>query len=287
MNYKQLAPKDLSFWYDFGISDTKLLIHVDNHIRNFLTKELMPETDTEYATKVCEKLEVEQYYSIEHKRWGFGSCFRWISNAKPGWSTIEVSLVPNDFKKKHYQKLFNISATLWELFKTLDLHYGSELLCESKEHLEDQLLFIKNFSTGIGAHSCRFSADVSLKLCKWINNISSKVSSYPIGRISVKKSVNDSMDKVQVIIDTMALIDSKLTKTKKRECNSIKVKFSEKFLFLFCGGNACGICPEDYYDNSLEVGYELIPCNIDSLIQQFILLAGLAKICQLAREDGY
>ena len=51
-----------------------------------------------------------------------------------------------------------------------------------------------------------------------------------------------------------------------------------KWIHLDVPGNACGLDPEDRYSDSLEQGYQLVPHNTDTALQQFTFLAGLAKL---------
>lgn len=60
-----------------------------------------------------------------------------------------------------------------------------------------------------------------------------------------------------------------------------------KWVNFSCPGNACGLDPEDYYEKSLDWGYQLVPHNVDSPLQQLTLLAGVAMLYQLARQEGF
>jgi len=51
-----------------------------------------------------------------------------------------------------------------------------------------------------------------------------------------------------------------------------------KWLNLDVPGDACGLDPDNYNDSDLDVGYKLVPHNIDSPLQQLTFLVGLAKL---------
>lgn len=58
-----------------------------------------------------------------------------------------------------------------------------------------------------------------------------------------------------------------------------------KWLNLDVPGDACGLDPSDYYDESLEKGYTLQPHNVNSPLQQLTFLVGLARLHDLIRAD--
>lgn len=60
-----------------------------------------------------------------------------------------------------------------------------------------------------------------------------------------------------------------------------------KWVNLDCPGNACALDPESYSDESLELGYRLLPHNVDSPYQQLTLLSGVAAMHAEARKAGY
>ncbi len=51
-----------------------------------------------------------------------------------------------------------------------------------------------------------------------------------------------------------------------------------KWLNLDIPGDACGLDPDNYNDPESDRGYELVPHNVDSSLQQLTFLAGLAKL---------
>ncbi len=59
-----------------------------------------------------------------------------------------------------------------------------------------------------------------------------------------------------------------------------------KWLNLDVPGDACGLDPGNYYDESLERGYTLQPHNVDSSLQQLTFLAGLGRLHDLVRSES-
>lgn len=57
-----------------------------------------------------------------------------------------------------------------------------------------------------------------------------------------------------------------------------------KFINFDVPGNACGLDPEDYGNESLERGYQLLPHNMDCSLQQLTIFMGLAKLHDLMME---
>ena len=60
-----------------------------------------------------------------------------------------------------------------------------------------------------------------------------------------------------------------------------------KWINLDCSGNACGLDPESYNNESLDRGYRLLPHNVDTPYQQLTLLGGIAAMHAEARAAGY
>lgn len=60
-----------------------------------------------------------------------------------------------------------------------------------------------------------------------------------------------------------------------------------KWVNLDCPGNACALYPESYNNKSLDIGYRLLPHNVDAPYQQLTLLSGVALMHAEARKAGY
>lgn len=60
-----------------------------------------------------------------------------------------------------------------------------------------------------------------------------------------------------------------------------------RYIFLDVPGDACGLGPDSYGDDTKNDGYNIGPHNVDSSLQQFTLLVGLAKLHDLIRADGF
>ena len=58
-----------------------------------------------------------------------------------------------------------------------------------------------------------------------------------------------------------------------------------KWINLDIPGNACGLDPSDYHNESLDEGYTLHPHNVDSGLQQLTFLAGIARLHDLVRAS--
>ena len=67
--------------------------------------------------------------------------------------------------------------------------------------------------------------------------------------------------------------------------SSFWVRLKNGRLIMNCPGDACGIHPENWYEEN-DKGYEFNCHNVDSPMQQITLLAGLAALHDEARRAG-
>lgn len=68
---------------------------------------------------------------------------------------------------------------------------------------------------------------------------------------------------------------------KRQEFRVILQKSDDVFyLHLSVFGISCGLDPDNLYSRD-NVGYRLVPHNVDNRIQQFSLIAGLARLCEI------
>lgn len=271
--------------YYLEMSGATLLIHIKNELRNVLQKYLTPEMDPTLTKDFADENKLAPFTSIMSQRWGFGKAVSWKQNDKPGWCTIECPLVPKNFHKENFQKMYNLSATLEKLF---------EYMYSQVDYRTDQLLLIRYFSSERKMHGCSFSVRIMPRLCNWINKISQEILPAYYRRVTgIEKFKSESEIKISKVLDTMLLILSGSSRSTNKENDkeyneyATRIRINKFFLNLSCPGDSCGLDPENYDENCADTGYKLLPHNLDSPFQQFTLLAGLAKICQLAREDGY
>ena len=64
-----------------------------------------------------------------------------------------------------------------------------------------------------------------------------------------------------------------------------KVAYKNGWLNVGCEGDACGLHPADGSGPEKDVGYKFSSHNVDTPMQQIILIAGLAALCDKARKE--
>ncbi|MBC7766514.1 hypothetical protein H7Y21_00775 [Arenimonas sp.] len=62
---------------------------------------------------------------------------------------------------------------------------------------------------------------------------------------------------------------------------------SPKWIHLDVPGDACDLSSDNNRHNEMDQGYTLVPHNVDSGLQQLTFIAGLAKMRDLIRADGF
>lgn len=195
------------------------------------------------------------------RRWSFGSAVETVQSVNPGWTAW---LVPLPYKTSQWQKGYVISAALENIFRVLQV-VGANTRSERQ-----QLLVISAMTVWMGTYGGAISAQVSPQLGRWIERWWSQREM--VIRIAMRQAWS-YMYKRGVL----------------HNLDNFRTMFNPpRFIHLDVPGDSVGLDPSDMYGGlGRREGYELAPHNTDHPGQQLALLVGLAKIYQLAREDGF
>ena len=117
-------------------------------------------------------------------------------------------------------------------------------------------------------HGGSISGEFSIPLCKWLVGFPERAS------VSlVQKAMICAYDRMYGL-------------TNYDRCNfKASMLSGPGRLFMDCPGNACGIHPDSSHFRGEEDGYDFTCHNVDSSLQQFTLIAGLAALHDLARKQ--
>lgn len=166
--------------------------------------------------------------------------------------------VPEDSR----EYIMAIRSTLWLFSTSLWLFEGNT------QWYQPQLMLIEGIClpTDDRMSSGSLSVTLSPSTIKWLSKQSPDVH-------------------IKQIVDAMSVASDFMWK-----CNSDSGRFGAlfrkpKWLNMDVPGNACGLDPESYFEESLEDGYTLQPHNVDSSLQQLTFLVGLAKLHDLVRQQ--
>jgi len=129
-----------------------------------------------------------------------------------------------------------------------------------------QLMIIRTI-TAREMHGGSLSGEVSLLFKRWLMSLG-----------------NDDVELPEVnnVMQTAYKKMYRLTDYDKHSFYAIK-RGSGRFI-TSCPGDACGLNPEDWYDDQ-DKGYHFSCHNVDTPLQQITLLAGLAKLYDMAKRD--
>lgn len=267
MNIKR---KDVPAWYELGTSEdcTQLIIKIHEKAMAFSLKGRITRKSP-IVQGFQEQFRIPAFIEPTKENWGFGERMV-LQKSEDGWSSytcqLPVILKGPEATKTRIEEALSLSATLCVLF------LGLMLLEEETDCNLPQLITIDNLCVDIGMHGGSFSVGLSPALCSWIHQ---KPNNYqPEEMVSAMITANEYMWP-----DTDSNIIHKYSF--RAECRQ------PKWIHLTCPGDACGLDPEFAAEESLERGYRLLPHNIDSSLQQFTLLIGIATLYQLARKQGF
>lgn len=283
--------KDIPAWYELRITDDHkaLIIRIEKtalvEARKFLT---MKAPIVRYYEEKLNNTPLfgELFIPPREKVWGFGEVLEQFPQERDDWisyhcdlpvilSAEQVKWQGNDsgfYGERNWERAEQVTVTLKVLFKTL---WRFEKQAAEKENAEDfpQLLIIENMLVESGLHGSEFSVKLSKRFCIWLERqIEDK--EYRALEVEVEEAMKEAH---------FQMWQKPLSKREQREhrvdCHP------PKSIHLSCPGNACGLDPE--HSRIEDRGYRLHPHNVDSRIQQLTLLAGIAKLHDLVRQEGY
>lgn len=258
-----LYNEDAPAWYDLDFRDNKIIVVAHALIASKLAEALDGFWEIEHSP---ETLGIPNFVPPSEPEWGFGSVIR-LNREASGlveWHCpLPVIFDPETKPEIDWRDAFAVSASLRLLFICMDL------IEDEINVAEKQLMAIAGMNTEKGEpYGGAISVAVSPRMCQWIAAQSDKSYHSKIAETMVSASLR-MFNRVRsdIVGDTY-------------------VRFQHpKWVNFNCSGNSCGLDPTDYRES--DPGYKLAPHNTDTPLQQLTLLAGLAKMYKIAREDGF
>lgn len=198
--------------------------------------------------------------------WGRGQVFMPTVRARGGFVIWEyvLPILKQTGSATPYHQGMNISASLGQLFRSLsyiDVPAGSP----------HQLLQITGLSLEGGLGGCALGGFIGQHLGRWL----------------AARGNDEEMTAniVRTMERTWARLNGRRIPSSLREFR-FRI-FENGTLWLHCPGDACEVaCGDLMWDKNRGRGYALNVHNMDSPMQQLTFIWALAKVCQLARENG-
>lgn len=239
--------------YDLGIRDDGIIIKIHRTAVKYLLAQISK--NSPIIVDLRERLGLPEFIFPNSRLWGFGNTIS-TDGENGDWITWKCELPT---ARNFGTKAFAISATLNVIFNLLR---NCEITGDTNQ---TQLLAINSWMTLNAPHGGFFSVILSSSLCEWISQRG----------YYYKEEIDAAM---------VAAYKRMTYKKDRLACkNSIGVQFDGRHTMFFTEGNACSLNPEGGALN--ESGDKLMPHNVDLILQQLVLFAGVAKLNQLARED--
>lgn len=260
----RLTTQDVPAWYTLSLEGMDICVKIHKAVFDSVKHRF---NQSFPAIASLEKEVGRLFIPPANPAWGFGRVFKWATCDMPGWVKLLAPLPAGKDGYPDHGALYAISASFSILFLVL------ETVAKPTGAYFFQMLYISGMRCNKGIYGGSISASVSPALCKWINAIPCERDEFEITEPR----------------DTMVRVEKHLWNNGRDEgefffFNARSWVRKPKFIFLDCSGNACGLgrSLSDEYEQSLDVGYSLEPHNTDTPCQQMTLLAGLAKIYQMA-----
>jgi hypothetical protein len=199
----------------------------------------------------------------------FGNPFLLGQSKRSGWLNYELSLPilrgEDGYCRQDFNPITGVRATLECLFLILSLFKGET------GSPKRQLLVVEGLRNETNLHGGSLWVYLTPSTCLYLRQFPSH---------SCVPEIDEAMSQTYQYLWPEEEINI---------FNRCSTRCQEShFLHLSVPGNACGLDP-DYHSglgNYRARGYSLSPHNVDSYLQQFSLLMGLAKLHDLVRQAG-
>ncbi len=195
------------------------------------------------------------------REWGFGHVLREQNSDNSDFISYVCELPKSFPPDGNPDRVFGVTSTLMLLFDALNLRNDTN--SQTKQNLMVQMAVDRTRDA--------YGSPISIKL---FSPITHWIGEHATQRI--KERIGDSMFEAF----------SKMWNTDGEFGNQFRVGINHpNLIHLAVFGDACGLDPE--YIDKKSLTYTLVPHNTDSPIQQLSLLAGVAKLEELATEKYF
>lgn len=210
-----------------------------------------------------------------HQEFGFAKC---------GYCTVEDEKVWFRLQLRPYPWTHYNTLTIFLLTKTLGTTFTQEASSNQEQDVSIMTLAELGRSAGYGHATGGW---VAARVVEWLRSYA-KANQQPMGIISEAAPMHPDVIRARQAAAGAMISERKYGyRASKRQIYGW-IRTSGAFS-MNCYGDACdlGIYPDQIHENdTLHESVELGCHNLDNAEQQLTLLAGLATICQLARESS-
>jgi hypothetical protein len=211
--------------------------------------------------KQYEKTYGFSFVSPDVGKWGFEKSLETSISAEDGWYEVCAKLPKIRNNDHNSQVPLRVSLNL--LFLILSIGLGEKK--DTAHHLP-QLIVVNGLRVEVGHHGGSLSAEVSDEVAQWIDQQPHEAHNTVI---------------VQAMKDAYHYMWPEDRKWSRFGALCRKTGL----IYLDVPGQACGLGPDKYSGGEIVGGYELVPHNVDSGLEQLSLIAGLAKLHELVKKD--
>lgn len=226
--------------------------------------------------KFSERTKTKEYFGIEkrfqlpiadlfgNREFGYGKCGR----VKVSDDRVDFCI---ELKKS---SLFDVALTINVLTHSLNFGFTGESVPTNQY----QQLELETVCAQSAVYGHAVGGNASPPLLRWLKAKGAS-SGDMFGHTSMPKSV------VTAMRQAWYAISADRQRRWASECHGAITKDGR--FTLECFGNACDVAiyPDGYYGNT-DHDTRFSCHNLDTAVQQITLIAGLAKLCELAREEG-
>jgi len=246
-------------WYELSWRGSKIVILIHRAAFEAL-KGTVWRNEGCIINSIKDEFSLPDYQPPVEGAFGFGLALKFGGLERNEWLAWECVLPKIDEEPEKWKRdVLALRATLSFLFDKLIIL--SEIPTGWQE---PQLMVFEGFRVDKGLHGGSLLVALTPALVKWISR--------------------QGDCRLGLVIAAMKAMDKQLMRGS--DCDFFIAECRQpNWLHLCVPGNACGLDPEYHADESLDVGYNLCPHNIDGSIQQLTFLAGLACLHDLARGD--
>jgi len=258
MKVKMIKRENIPAWYYLSWQDEPPAIILGVH-RDFIDNIRLANLADLMAIGFMEEFRFRNFSGDFNKSWGFDDSFKKMGEKDDFVEfNIALSAIRNDKKNAHA-----ISASFSVFFAVA---FFSEVETSS---LFPQLLTI-NTVTEQRDHGGSLSGQYSIPLVKWL--------------VSQCKDRGVIPEMIRAMKSACKCICGSLRGFNQNEFKA-SVKDELGWLNVSCPGNACDLHPQSQHDLEEGFGYAFDSHNVDTPVQQIILLAGLAALYDLVRKN--
>jgi hypothetical protein len=266
--------EDFTSWYEVSLAEDRpvFILRINRALIPELFGRFKPEIPLFKMLQGKDKPELGDFVLPTNTNWGYGEVLQGVESPDLDFLSWEIEPSPVVFKDgiPQWKCAFQVSGTLTLLSIFLNI-LDQNALPQDLHSKRKQLISIIT-TTGYGFYGCSINCKISRCLCQWIS-----------------KSFKPDFE--ELIIKAMRKVYYHMHQEQDSD------EYMRKYYFRFdlrengrfhldCPGNACGLDPSHMDMGGIDEGFELSPHNTDTPSQQLTLLAGLAKICDLYRQEN-